>query len=133
MAGLTVLGLVLGYFMPRANQGSSAVIHATPTAQNEQAADLGITFLPLTPGLADYYNLRVKTGAFITEVAPNSLADRGGLRSGDVILSYNGVAIESASSLLGAIRNCPAGNNIVMKVSRAKTTETISFVHENLR
>lgn len=128
-AVLTVAGLVLVYFVPGANPGASTPQTTTPPPQNEQATDLGVTFLPLTPGLAEYYNLSVKAGALITEVASGSLADRGGLKNGDVILSYNGIAIENSNSLLGAIRGCPLGATVVMRISRAKSSQTISFVH----
>lgn len=126
---LTVLGVTLGFLMPAIGRDAVTAPERTPPPKNEQAADLGITFLPLTPGLADYYNLMVKSGALVTEVAPGSLADRGGLRIGDVIQSYNGATIENGNALLGAIRNCPVGNNVVIEISRGKASQTISFVH----
>ncbi|MDP2931462.1 MAG: PDZ domain-containing protein [Chloroflexota bacterium] len=122
-----VLALTLGvYFVPRQTQSAAP---GKPTQQNTAATDLGITYLPLTPGLSAYYDLGVDSGALITEIASNSLADRAGLKVGDVILSYNGAAVEKGSPLLGVIRDCPVGTNIVMEVCRGKSSRTVSFVH----
>ena len=100
-----------------------------PTPPNTAATDLGITYLPLTPGLSAYYDLGVDSGALITRITSNSLADKAGLRLGDVILSYNGAAVEKGNSLLGVIRDCPVGTDIVMEVCRGKINQTVSFIH----
>ncbi len=122
-----VLVLAMGvYFVPRQTQSA---VPARPAHENTAGIDLGITYLPLTPGLSTYYDLGVDSGALITEIASNSLADRAGLKVGDVILSYNGAAVEKGNPLLGFIRDCPVGTNIVMEVYRGKSNRTVSFVH----
>ncbi len=124
---IVVLALTLGvYFIPRQTQSAAP---GKPAKQNTAATDLGITYLPLTPGVSAYYDLGVDWGALVTEVVPNSLADRGGLKVGDVILSYNGAVVEKGSSLLSVVKECPVGASVVMEVCREKISQTIGFVH----
>jgi len=123
-ATLVILGLMLGYFVPGLDR-----VPPAPPRENERAAGLGITYLPLNSGLADYYDLGVKSGALITEIVPNSPAEQAGLKAGDVILSYNGASVEEGDTLLGVIRSCQPGSNVIIIISRQKTTETVSFIH----
>ena len=83
--------------------------------QNTAALDLGIVYLPVTPKIADYYELGVDSGALLTEVVKGSLVDRAGIRAGDVIISFNGIRIGEATPLLGMIRACPVGENITLE------------------
>ncbi|MDO8567530.1 MAG: PDZ domain-containing protein [Dehalococcoidales bacterium] len=122
-----VLALTFGvYFVPKPNQ---SVAPGKPAQQNTAATDLGITYLPLTPGVAAYYDLGVDSGALITQIDSKSLAARAGLKVGDVILNYNGSPVEKGTSLLSVVRDCPVGANIVMEVSRGKISQTVSFIH----
>jgi len=50
-----------------------------PSKRGQETAtppDLGITYLPLSPRLSAYYDLGVDSGALLTEVTPNSPADK---------------------------------------------------------
>ena len=92
--------------------------------------NLGITYLPVTPRLAVYYNLGVNSGALVTEVVPNGPADQAGVQVGDVILSFNGARLEEESPLLGMMMACPAGNRIALEVWRDQSPRTIEMVHQ---
>ncbi len=50
----------------------------------------GIQYEALTPMVARYLGLRSRDGAIISEIKPNSPAEKAGLRVGDVIISING-------------------------------------------
>ena len=100
-----------------------------PAQMTEPSLNLGITYLPVAPGLAVYYGLEVGSGALVTEVIPHSSADKAGVKVGDVILSFNGTRLEEEVPLLGMMRACPAGNRIALEIWREKSVSIIELVH----
>ncbi len=133
MSRVTVIGigaavlsvLILGfYFHPWRTETSLSL---EPARESSASIDLGVTYLPLTPGLSAYYDLGVDSGALVTEVAIDSPADRAGVRVGDVILSFNGASVEKETSLLGMMRACPTGSNVVLEVCRGKRNQIIEL------
>jgi S1-C subfamily serine protease len=56
---------------------------------------LGITMQPLDRELADYLGIPDATGVLVNSVMQGSPAAAAGLRTGDVITSFNGVAVEA--------------------------------------
>ncbi len=123
-----LLVLISGfYLLPRLTESR---LSTAPSAESAAPVDLGVTYLPITPGLSAYYDLGVDSGALVTEVAPNSPADRAGVRAGDIILSFNGVRVEAEISLLGVMRACPANCDIVLEVCRGKSNRLIQLLPE---
>ena len=96
---------------------------------DKSSVDLGITYLTITPAMAAQYDLGVDSGVLVTKVTRGSLADRAGIRSGDVILSFNGTPLGQKSPLLGMMRGCRTGNTIVVQVWRDHQSTGIEFVH----
>lgn len=64
---------------------------------------LGINFQAVTPEIAAAYNLPVPWGAYITQVAYGSPADKAGLRQGDIITAIGGAAIDANHSYLNLL------------------------------
>lgn len=90
---------------------------------------LGFSYIMLTPQLAEYYRLGVISGALVTDIAPGGEAEKAGVRRGDVILAFNGDTVESARPLLGMIRACRAGSQVVMELWRDNVIEVKELVH----
>lgn len=124
---VVLLGIFLGFFL---FQGQSEERSPSESAQETAMThNLGITYLTVTPTLAAYYELGVESGALVTEVGPNSIADKAGVKVGDVILSFNGARLGEGAPLLGLMRACHPQNTIVMEVLRRKSITSVELVH----
>lgn len=62
-------------------------------------AYLGVTIQEVTPALAKAIGLDGPKGALVSDVSPNSPAQRAGLQSGDVILAANGKPVIESNQL----------------------------------
>jgi S1-C subfamily serine protease len=96
---------------------------------NTSVIDLGVVYLPVTSNTACCYNLKVDSGALVTQVGNGSPVDLAGIKEGDVILSFNGVAVRESSPLLGMIRSCPVDNDITLGVSSNGITRQVTLLH----
>ena len=98
-----------------------------PTPDADVAVALGITYLRVTPTLADYYQLGVDSGVLVTEVTPGSPMDLASVQAGDVILSYNGTAVDEDISLLGLMRTCRPEDTISLEICRGRDYCFVEF------
>ncbi|MDD2490652.1 MAG: Do family serine endopeptidase [Bacteroidales bacterium] len=64
-----------------------------------QRALLGISMLDIDGELAKERGLQSTTGVYIAEVARDGAADRAGVKEGDVLISINGVQVNSGPSV----------------------------------
>lgn len=83
-------------------------------------AYMGIFPQDIDRNLAEAYGLAKPQGALVTKVSPDTPADRAGLKSGDIILSYNGTDISMASDLLNLINRAKPNDKFSVKVQRNK-------------
>ena len=60
---------------------------------------LGVSGLTLTREIAEYYRLPVDKGVIIADVVSGGSADRAGIASGDIILEFNGILVDSVEQL----------------------------------
>ncbi len=66
-----------------------------------------------------------KEGVLISNVMPGSPADKGGLKSGDVILAVDGAPIQNGNDLVTKISETPVGNKVRIRFLRdGKEQET---------
>lgn len=88
---------------------------------------LGVKPSDLTPGLAENFNLPNQNGALVDEVEPDTPADKAGIKSGDVIIEFNGEAINSANDLLLAVSDCSPGAETTVKFIRDGKEHTVKI------
>jgi serine protease Do len=74
-------------------------------AEPEEKTRWGLQLQDLTPQLSRQLGIRVSEGVLVSYVQPDSPADRGGVRRGDVILEVNQLPVGSAQDAVSAIRN----------------------------
>ena len=79
---------------------------------------LGVELQELTPELAKSFNLKEKKGVLISEVGPGSPASKAGVRSGDILLEYNGRPVNNYRDLSLAVAESKVGASSKLKVLR---------------
>lgn len=79
---------------------------------------LGVEIQDLTPGLAEGFKLNDSQGALVSAVTPGSAAEAAGLKSGDVIVQFNGQSIQDASQLKLRVAETGPGVTVPVEVMR---------------
>jgi Do/DeqQ family serine protease len=79
---------------------------------------LGILGSDVDAGLAEAMESKVNKGAFVSEVQPESAAEKGGIEAGDIITSVNGRPLESFQELRAKIASMGAGAEVELQVLR---------------
>ena len=94
-------------------------------------AFLGIRIQSVTPDLADKFQTRPGAGAIVTNVLPNSPAEKSELRTGDVILKMAGKTINSTLNLQGIVEQLEFDKSYPITVLRdGKTINSTITVNE---
>ncbi|MGC7589303.1 Do family serine endopeptidase [Bisgaard Taxon 46] len=86
---------------------------------------LGIKGGELNADLAKAFDIEAQQGAFVSEVLPNSAAEKAGLKAGDVVIAMNGQKISSFAEMRAKIATSGAGKEIDLTYLRdGKTHNT---------
>jgi serine protease Do len=86
---------------------------------------LGVVVQKVTPELAQSFGIKDGRGALIAEVAPDGPADKAGLKSGDIIVAFNGKPIGEMSDLPMLVAQTPVGEKSSVTVLRDGKKRTI--------
>lgn len=79
---------------------------------------LGVQGGEVTSELAEALGYESSKGAFVSQIVPDSAADKAGLKAGDVIVSINGKRIDTFSELRAKVATLGAGKQIELGVVR---------------
>jgi serine protease Do len=93
---------------------------------------LGCKVLPVTAAQANELVLPKTSGALVTEIEAGSPAARGGVRVGDVILTWDNHEVDH-KSLPWQVAQTPPGKQIALGVWRAKAAIPLTIVTEKMR
>ncbi|MDQ6759581.1 MAG: PDZ domain-containing protein [Acidobacteriota bacterium] len=86
---------------------------------------LGVGVAEVTPERARDLKLREEYGVEITRLEDDSPAAKAGLKSGDVILEYQGQRVEGLTQFGRLVRETPAGRTVKLVISRGGATQTV--------
>ena len=86
---------------------------------------IGVTLQELTKDLAEFFGAKDGKGLLVTEFAPDSPAQKAGLKIGDVILKADGRKVESVADLSDLIRNKKKDDKVKLEILRDKKTLTV--------
>ena len=86
---------------------------------------IGVAIQNVNQSLAQSFGLPKPQGALVSAVADNSPAARAGVKPGDVILAWNGKAIDESAELPALVADTAPGKHATMKVWRNGAEQTL--------
>jgi serine protease Do len=86
---------------------------------------LGVRIQNVTPALARQFDLKNEQGALVGEVEPAGPAAKAGLKSGDVIVKFNGHTVTDSRHLKLEVAETAPGERITVEVLREGSAKTL--------
>jgi serine protease Do len=86
---------------------------------------LGVMIQEITPELKDKLDLQDQKGALVADVSPGGPAEKAGIKRGDVIVSFDGKAINEMRELPYIVATTPVGKEVSVEVIRKGRKKTI--------
>jgi serine protease Do len=87
---------------------------------------IGVSIQSLTPELAKSFGLKEAEGVLVSSVTPGDPAEAGGMKTGDVIVSFDGRKISDLNDLPRVVAATPPGKKADVKVIRDGKVKTLS-------
>jgi serine protease Do len=88
---------------------------------------LGIRMQDIDADLALQFNLPGQTGVLVDDVMPGGPAGQAGVKSGDVIVAFNGKKVDDSHGLQLAVADCAPGSTATVKLIRNGAEKTIAI------
>ena len=79
---------------------------------------LGVSIQAVTQEIKEKFGLETEEGALIAEVTKGSPADKGGLKMGDVIITFDGKKVKEMKNLPSIVAETPVGKEVEILVIR---------------
>jgi serine protease Do len=86
---------------------------------------LGVMIQDVTPELASQFDIKDNHGALVSEVEPNSPADKAGLKEGDVIVKFNGDQVTGSRQLELDVADVKPGSKVPVELIRDGDNKTM--------
>jgi serine protease Do len=93
---------------------------------------LGVMIQDLTPALAKEFKLKDATGALIGDVTPKGPAEKAGLKSGDLLVEFNGKKVTDSRHLKLEVARTQPGQTVPVKILRDGTSKTLEVTVKTL-
>jgi serine protease Do len=94
---------------------------------------LGVTIQEVNQQLADSFGLKRPGGALVAAVEDDSPAAKAGIKTGDVILKFNGHDISSSAELPTQVADVKPGTKATLQISRNGTFKNIEVTVGELK
>ena len=119
-------------------QGGQGIGFATPIQLAKSVLDqlkekgkvtrgwLGVYIQPLTPDAAENLGISGRRGALVSDVTSGGPAEKAGIRSGDVIVGFNGKEIRDEHELPQAVASTKPGKTVDVRLLRDGKETTVA-------
>jgi serine protease Do len=87
---------------------------------------LGVAIQDLTKEMVEYYSLKDRKGVLVAKVFENDPADKAGIKAQDIIISVNGIKIETSRELTSMIASLTVGEKARVTVLRNGKEKTFT-------
>lgn len=108
------------------------VVHQLQKTGKVTRGYLGVMIQPVTEDLAQSFGLDSTRGALIAQVEPDTPAAKAGLKSGDIILKFNGKVVKRSGQLPILVGNATIGQPATLTVLRDGKQHEIQVTIEKL-
>ena len=88
---------------------------------------LGIGVQEIDADRAKALNLREERGVEVTRVEDDSPAAKGGIKTGDVVLEYNGDRVEGVEQFMRMVRETPPGREVKLSIARNGSPQQLTM------
>ena len=127
---ITATGQGIGFSIP------SALAKSIATQLKEKGKVvrgwIGVSIQSVTPELAQTFGLNEAKGALVAEVYKGGPAEKGGLKAGDVIVTFDGKNVKSSNDLPRLVAETEVGMAVDVVVVREKKEVHLSIKVEEL-
>jgi serine protease Do len=89
---------------------------------------LGVNLAEIDASRAKELKLKEDYGVEVTRVEENSPAEKAGLKTGDVVLEYNGQRVEGMEQFGRMVRETPPGREVKLTIGRNGSTQMLMAV-----
>ncbi len=93
---------------------------------------LGVSIQELTPELSRKFGLKKSKGALVGDVVGGGPAEKAGIKSGDIILEFNGKKVKNVGNLRNMASECKVGSKVSITIFRDGTESSRSVVISEL-
>jgi serine protease Do len=93
---------------------------------------MGVSIQDVTPTLAKEFDLDDARGALVGGVTPKSPAEKAGLKSGDVIVEFDGRLVRDSRNLKLQVAQTRPGNTVPVKIIRDGREKTLDLTVKEL-
>src|SRR6266481_3652631 len=88
---------------------------------------LGVAVQPLTPELAQALGMKLAKGAVVSRVYPSSPAAAAGLQKNDVVVSFEGIAVDDYRQLQRLSADAEVGKTVKLEIVRNRERRVVQL------
>jgi serine protease Do len=115
----------VGFAIP--SNSAKLVMDALLKTGKVQRGLLGVNIQDLNEALAKSFGRTDTNGALVSQLVPGSPAEKAGIRTGDIVLDYNGHPVSGASQLKNLVGQTKPGSSAKLTIWRDKKTSEINI------